>query len=153
MKFTDSYGTVVPYAGQEVRWRISGYAIVTNKDGHVLMVQSGSGLWHFPGGGIEIDEDMSKGVRRECLEETGYRVSVEPEIRHINEQYFYHRRKEEFYHSLQLFFLARLQEEVPDMSFVKGHDAERKSEWLDLSSLDIDKVHETVRELIKKLKT
>ena len=115
------------------------------------MVQSGSGLWHFPGGGITVQENVSQGVARECLEETGYKVEVGSRVLHMNEQYFYHRREQEFYNSLQLFFEAHLLEKESDMRFVVGLDATRQSKWLDLSTLKSAEIHSTVREFAKKL--
>jgi len=152
MKFTDSSGkTIALPADKDIAWRISGYAVVKNNLGQFLMVQSGSGLWHFPGGGIEVQEEISQGVARECLEETGYKMAVSPQVLHTNEQYFYHSREQEFYHSIQLFFEAHLLDDEPDTSFVTGHDAERQSKWLNPSTLKPAELHPTVRELAKKL--
>ncbi len=131
-----------------MNWRISAYAIAKNEAGQFLMVQSSEGLWLFPGGGLEIDEDLANGAQRECLEETGYKIKTRPGVVHTNEQFFYHRREDAFYHSLQLFLLADLVAKVPDMSFVRGHDAERMSAWIDTTRLQPSNFHDTVREII-----
>ena len=56
-------------------------AAVRNQEEKLLLVQEGKehvkGLWDFPGGKLEGDENLKDGVRREVLEETGY--IVEPE--------------------------------------------------------------------------
>lgn len=154
MDFKDSHGNSVNLPkNKEVAWRVSGYAIIKNKKGHVLMVQSGSGLWHFPGGGIELGEAISAGIRRECLEETGYKITVEPIVRHINEQYFYHKREQAFYHSIQLFFTGNVTDSTPDPRAIKSEDAARKVSWINLADVPIQHVHETVRELVTKLNT
>jgi len=44
-----------------------------------------AGCWEFPGGKIEADEDPRAAAARECLEETGLRITIRdayPTIRH-----------------------------------------------------------------------
>jgi ADP-ribose pyrophosphatase YjhB (NUDIX family) len=45
-----------------------------------LLVQRGwnpgKGSWQIPGGYVEVDEDVTEGVERECLEEAGVRAKV-----------------------------------------------------------------------------
>lgn len=36
--------------------------------------------WHFPGGGVDHRETIEEGLRREVLEETGFRVTGEPTV-------------------------------------------------------------------------
>lgn len=67
--------------------QISGKCIIKNNEGKILILKksaeskSRAGLWEFPGGKIDVDEDVSKGIRREVLEETGIKlvnISDEP---------------------------------------------------------------------------
>jgi len=59
--------------------RVAAYAICV-RDGQVLLARSPAGdgtpEWVLPGGGMEHGEDPYDTVRRELLEETGYRVEV-----------------------------------------------------------------------------
>ncbi|MFD7301298.1 NUDIX hydrolase [Streptomyces pharetrae] len=59
--------------------RVAAYAICV-RDGQVLLARSpaedGTREWVLPGGGMEHGEDPYDTVRRELLEETGYRVEV-----------------------------------------------------------------------------
>jgi 8-oxo-dGTP pyrophosphatase MutT (NUDIX family) len=55
-------------------------AMVENSEGEILMVQEGKdhikGKWDFPGGGWEDGESIIECVKREILEETGYKIEV-----------------------------------------------------------------------------
>lgn len=60
--------------------RPSGYALIRESEGRILMVTpTWHDLWELPGGGIEPVEDVVAGIRREVLEETGYRVQLAPQ--------------------------------------------------------------------------
>lgn len=55
--------------------------VVALKDGEVLLVRQyrflpNDASWELPGGTIEDHEDLESGLVRECLEETGVRVSA-----------------------------------------------------------------------------
>lgn len=62
--------------------RVVGAVIV--KDGLVLCAQRATGplagLWEFPGGKVEPDEDQRDALAREIVEELGCRVEVGDEI-------------------------------------------------------------------------
>jgi ADP-ribose pyrophosphatase YjhB (NUDIX family) len=59
--------------------RVAAYALCV-RDGQVLLARSpaedGTPEWVLPGGGMEHGEDPYDTVRRELLEETGYRIEV-----------------------------------------------------------------------------
>jgi ADP-ribose pyrophosphatase YjhB (NUDIX family) len=53
-------------------------AVVLNESGEILMIErTDSGKWSIPGGGMEPGETVTAAVRRELLEETGYKVRVD----------------------------------------------------------------------------
>jgi len=57
---------------------VSVAGIVVREDGRVLVIKrDDNGHWQAPGGVLELDESFEAGVRREVLEETGLKVSVE----------------------------------------------------------------------------
>jgi len=57
---------------------VSVAGIVVNDRGQVLVIRRrDNGHWEPPGGVLEIGESFEAGVRREVVEETGYRVSVD----------------------------------------------------------------------------
>jgi len=59
--------------------RVAAYAVVV-RNGQILLARSPDGRggheWVLPGGGMEHGEDPYDTVRREVLEETGYRIDV-----------------------------------------------------------------------------
>ncbi|MGW1910918.1 NUDIX hydrolase [Streptomyces sp. NPDC002076] len=59
--------------------RVAAYAVCV-RDGQILLARSpgpgGVPEWVLPGGGMEHGEDPYDTVRREVMEETGYRIQV-----------------------------------------------------------------------------
>lgn len=57
------------------RHSVSVAAVVVDDQGRVLMTQRrDNGRWEPPGGVLELDESIDEGLKREVLEETGYRI-------------------------------------------------------------------------------
>lgn len=56
-------------------------AIIENENGDILMVQEGKDevhrTWDFPGGGMENGESVTECIKREVLEETGFKIKIE----------------------------------------------------------------------------
>lgn len=63
-------------------------AIITDND-RILLLQRArddsynAGLWEFPGGKIDADEEPEDGLIREVFEETGLIVSVSSSVAHV----------------------------------------------------------------------
>ncbi len=55
---------------------IAGAGIVINDNNEVLMVKTYNAGWVFPGGQVEVGENVVDGVKREIMEETGVEVEV-----------------------------------------------------------------------------
>jgi len=63
---------------KDVRHSVSVAAVIVNAEGSVLLIQRrDNGKWEPPGGVLELDEQITAGLRREVREETG--LDVEPE--------------------------------------------------------------------------
>lgn len=154
MNFTDSNGIVVPLPlDRLVEWRVSAYALIQNKKAQYLMIQSDSGKWHFPGGGIERMELISEGLVRELQEETGYHIGSSHKLVAFREQNFYHSTEDKFYHSLQLFFEAYLMSDETDESKMLLHDKRHRREWVYLEKLSLDDIHPSVATVLSQLPT
>ena len=55
---------------------IAGAGIVTNENNEVLMVKTYNVGWVFPGGQVEVGENVIDAVKREIMEEAGIDVEV-----------------------------------------------------------------------------
>jgi 8-oxo-dGTP diphosphatase len=57
---------------------VSVAGIVVREDDRVLVIRrDDNGQWEAPGGVLELGESFENGVRREVLEETGLKITVE----------------------------------------------------------------------------
>jgi 8-oxo-dGTP pyrophosphatase MutT (NUDIX family) len=150
MLFTDSRGNqIAKPEDAPVSWRVAVYTVVW-QDGRLLMVRSGDGHWVLPGGGVEDGETITAAGVRECAEETGYIISIDSNRPlYVREQPFYHSGSERFYHSLQLFYSAKLVNSQPDVGLMTEHDKHRESTWVDVRVLSEESLHPTMREFMK----
>ncbi|MGW3618575.1 NUDIX domain-containing protein [Micromonospora arida] len=56
---------------------VSG-SVVLDKSGRILMhMREDDGTWCLPGGGVKPGETWEQAARRECLEETGWVISID----------------------------------------------------------------------------
>ncbi len=61
------------------------YSQSTNSFLYLLRTDKQNPTWSIPGGGIEVDETLADGVKRECMEEMGF---IDPEMKLIPIQKF-----------------------------------------------------------------
>ena len=55
---------------------IAAAGIVINENDEILMVKTHRGGWVFPGGQVEVGENVIDAVKREVMEETGIDIEV-----------------------------------------------------------------------------
>jgi 8-oxo-dGTP diphosphatase len=60
--------------------KVAAGVLVADDEGKVLLVrrrmQPGQGMWTFPAGFVDFDEDPAEAAVRECREETGLKVRI-----------------------------------------------------------------------------
>lgn len=137
--------------GQKVLWRISGYALVRSPKNEILMIKPGYGdtHWMLPGGGINPQESLAQGIERECLEESGYHVTVDTERQvFTGESNFY--IDHAFFHSLNLVYEATLKDDHQEKVLDSYETEEVK--WVPLEELNEENCHHIVYPAIQNLK-
>ena len=135
--------------------RLSAYALVRSEEGKILMIQpTWNTLWELPGGGIEPDEAIKDGVIRECLEETGYAVSLEDQPLHVGERNFFSKAYNTYFKALLLMYPGRIA--APPSSDWKMNAVEKneisKIEWVELSTLTDNNTHPIFWPAVKLIK-
>ena len=159
MIFKDQYGKeyeVDPNA-VKITWRIAAYGVVFNEKNEVLMLQpKGTSHWQFPGGQIEINETVDEALKREFLEEVGYKIDLKnKELLFFNESNFRYSNSEDYFHSLQLVFKVHL-ENVHQYAELIDHSEdndEGEVSWKKIESLkqeDIQHTHWPVIKILQK---
>ena len=96
-----------------------GIGIIFNRNGEILIDQrlensSMGGMWEFPGGKRELNEEIEKTIHREIMEELGISIKVEDKL--ISFDYAYSHKK--------LFFSVHL------CKFISGNPKPIKSQKL-----------------------
>lgn len=143
----DFDGRMAWYDADTVKFRPAAYGILVHK-GRVLLTQSRfTGLWDFPGGGVEAFEWMADGMAREFQEETGVEV-LSDQLAYVAESYIAMFGRP--YHSLRFYYLCHTAAEgEPELDYDPGEVSEIT--WFPLNSVPRDKMHESDREALDRV--
>jgi len=101
-------------------------------------LQNGAIYYDFPGGGQNQYETLEEAVVRECIEESGYTVSVEKLVAvyeeiSINEKL--RKAYEEYAHKVHFVFVCKLTD-TPLKPLAEGEDLDMlQSEWIELENV------------------
>ncbi len=125
--------------------RIGAY-IIPIKDHQIAVVETDKGLF-FLGGGIENNETDTECIKRECLEECGYNVSIKEKLCSA-ETYTTH-AKIGYFHPIQTYYLGELLDKV-QVPIEKEH----KLLWFEINQIKGKmhaEMHNWVLEQISKI--
>lgn len=129
--------------------RNAAKALIINKDKILLNkcingmdypignIQPNEIYYDLPGGGQNQYETIEETIKRECLEETGYRVIVKGLVALYEEIYVDSRIREDFpdyAHKLFFVFLCNLTDE-PINAITEMDKGQIDSEWIDIKEL------------------
>lgn len=117
-----------------------GVAGVVIKDGKVLMVKNtNTDFWSFPGGHLHENESLLSGLERELLEETGQKIDI------IDEPVFYQYKLNEKL-TLLLFFY-KIKFKVKNKKLESLTDEVNNAKWFDTENLP-EKIYENTKIII-----
>ncbi|MBI2484615.1 NUDIX hydrolase [Candidatus Uhrbacteria bacterium] len=140
----------------EATWRPSVYGVAQNANGDLLVVKPGwNDQWELPGGGVNKGERLLEALKREMLEETGYRVLSISELPvHIGEHRFYLRRSKIFHYTICLSYRVEFSDEPRDTSKmnVELPDEVVEMRWVPLKDFTKENCHPITLPVVEVLK-
>ncbi|MBE5888892.1 MAG: NUDIX domain-containing protein [Lachnospiraceae bacterium] len=86
-----------------------GVYLVPAKDGKVGVVKTSKGYFLL-GGGLDSGESHEECIKRECLEETGYAVSVGKKV--CSAETYYEHPTIGYFHPMQTYYVGELLDQV-----------------------------------------
>lgn len=137
MKFYDAAGNIYEKPeDREVFFRPGVYSLVRKDDKFLLIKDSKSNNWEFPGGGLDICETFKNGVIRETKEETGYDIDLISENPIITSMVFdYFRRQDKYCHCIDMLFICYLKNDIQgEQNFDVGENIE-EVRWFTLDEI------------------
>ncbi len=136
---------------QEITWRVSAYALIKKADKILMVKPVWNTLWELPGGKVEINEKITEGIERECLEETEHQVKVTSKLPiFIAESDFYSNINDEFHHSVILIYSAK----IINSKLIKNTDQKEiaETQWVSLKNLNKKNCHAIFWPIINETK-
>lgn len=136
MKFQDWWGNkhTLP-KGTSFSWRPSVYGLIIRRNELLLVQAAMHGLWELPGGAIELQESIHQALRREVLEETGYRVMVTNQRPvYFDSVYFFAPDTHQFYKTMLVVLEARLAGKSKRVGSIANPEVS-KCAWFPISKL------------------
>lgn len=96
-------GEAVEIPKEKFKFRPSAYGLIIKDNCVLAMKNKNTGKYWFPGGGMEIHEDLKETLLREVREETNMEIEVF-DCLFSTETFFYYQPDDEGYHMFLFFF-------------------------------------------------
>lgn len=140
-------GEVIGVPIDKIRFRNSVYGIITHEEKILLVRTQTTGLYAFPGGGIQLGEPIKDALLREIHEETGINVSI-TRFFYFTEDFFYFDPQDIGFHSFLFFYLCTplTTELVADEDVIDFYA--EKPRWLPIKNLDPGEFLPGIREAL-----
>lgn len=152
MKIYDRFGrwhTI--QKNRKFKKRLSAYGILIKKDKILLIKPTTINRWELPGGGIEKNEILEKGLKREFLEETGFRIKKFKKLPLQTTKNFYADDIDEYFRAVMKFFYIESVGKQNKRKILRHEIKEIK--WIDLKSLDKINIYLPYYKIIKEYET
>lgn len=129
----DNFDNIVSLPKEEFFFRPSVYGLIVNEGKIAILTNKSNGKYWFPGGGIEIGEEIEDALKREVREECGLEVAVEKFL-FFKENYFYYQPKDSANHAFLYFYLCKpiTKEFIVSENY---DDEEQNPKWLEISDI------------------
>ena len=136
----------------KVSFRPTVYIFVKNKKNELLtIIDEISNKREIPGGGVEIGEELYDSCIRELLEETGYKIKLDSDLPfYIEKDMSYYNHKDKFVHSLNMYFTAKLESEIPEKQNFAEDENILEVSFIDINELNINEFVDYQKKAIKK---
>ena len=123
-------------------FRPSAYGLILHEGNILAMKNRLTAKFWFPGGGIEMNESLEDGLRREIKEETGLTDILIGEHAFMEETFFYYEPDDEGYHSFLSFYLCTLRS-VPQTIVGTEPDAVlHEAEWIPIQKITPENIND-----------
>lgn len=133
----DIYGNTISIPLKKMIFRNSVYGLILNEDKLLVVRTRSTGLYAFPGGGIELGEPIADALHREIREETGINIEMGA-LATLTEDFFYYNPGDEAYHAMLLFYWCQpLTTALVTDSEVYDEESEAPR-WMSVSELTAD---------------
>lgn len=121
------------------------------RDGQILLVKPPTGSFlELPGGKIEKHETNEEALKREFLEETGYKIAKIIELIIEKEMNFYSIHRKTYHYSKNYFYLV---EQANDLAIKPKNDGDTlEAVWRELKNLNLKEICPNHQSIIEKLK-
>jgi 8-oxo-dGTP diphosphatase len=144
----DIFGNMVRIPLEKMIFRNSVYGLIVHQDSLLVVRTRSTGLYAFPGGGIEMGEPIADALEREILEETGITVEM-GKLAKVEEDFFYYNPGDEAYHAFLFFYWCKplSTDLITDEAL---YDEESDScRWVPITELTSEDFQIAVREVFK----
>lgn len=110
----------------EYTTRIGTY-VIPIEDNKICVIKTPKGYFLI-GGGKEENETDEQCIKRECLEETGYDITVDKKI--CSAEAFTHHEKLGYFHPIQTYYIGTINKQAQ-----KPKETDHSLEWIDVKEI------------------
>lgn len=122
--------------------RIGAY-IIPVQNNKIGVIKTSKGYFLI-GGGKEENETDEQCIKRECLEETGYDITVDKKI--CSAETFTHHEKIGYFHPVQTYYIGTINEQTQ-----RPNETDHSLEWIDIKVIQNEMYPEMQNWAIKQM--
>ena len=140
----NNFDQIVNIPKEKFVFRPSVYGIIINNNKIVVLRnKSNNKLW-FPGGGLEIDERLEEGLKREIHEETGLDIEIKGLLL-TKENFFYYESTNDVYptsafHAFLFFYLCYPKDNILNFNPTDLTEESVDPRWMNISEIKEEEI-------------